>query len=100
MCFSNLVVILPKPKLCSAPSPGRSSTYKALETIGTISACPTYTRDQLMQVKDMVKLNTKYSKIPFKAIQLVRKLKINRCPSKLELGCNIKNSINATQTIK
>ena len=82
MCFSNLVVILPK--LCSAPSAGRSPTYKASATIGTIGACPTYTRDQLMHIK----LDTWYSKISFRTIQLVRKLKINKHPSKLELGCN------------
>ena len=50
----------------------------------------------------MVKLDTKYCRIPFQTINLVRKLKINRRPSKLDLQCqpisqsriNTKNLVN------
>ena len=78
MCFSNLTVILPK--LCPAPSAGRSQPYKAQCT------CPPYTRDQLVQIRNNIKNDTKYSKIPFETINTVRKFKINKRPSKLELG--------------
>ena len=50
----------------------------------------------------MVKLDTKYCRVPFRTINLVRKLKINRRPSKLDLQCqpisqsriNTKNLVN------
>ena len=55
-----------------------------------------------MAIKDMVKLDTKYCRIPFQTINLVRKLKINKWPSKLDLQCqpisqskiNTKNLVN------
>ena len=37
----------------------------------------------------MVKLDNRYSRIPFETINLVRKFKINKCPSKLEKECPI-----------
>ena len=87
MCFSNLVTISPSSQLCPITSATGSPAYKAKDTIGTIGEHPTYTRHQLLAIKDMIKLDTRYSKIPFKTIQLVRKYKINKRPRKLDLKC-------------
>ena len=96
MSFNNLVRISPTNKLCPSTSALGSQAYKA-----TIDNC-SYNRQQLLAIKDMVKLNTKYCRIPFQTINLVRKLKINRRPSKLDLQCqpisqsriNTKNLVN------
>ena len=61
-----------------------------------------------MTIKNMVKLDTRYSKIPFQTINLVRKLKINKRSSKLDLQCqpitqskiNTKNLVNIHITSK
>ena len=82
MCFSNLVVI--SPKLCPAPSTERSIPYKATCTIGAEHRYPTYTRDQLVHIGNTVKYDTRYSKIPFETINLVRKYQIHKWPRKLE----------------
>ena len=50
----------------------------------TIERRPTYTRQQLLDIKNLVKLDNRYSKIPFETINLVRKFKINKRPSKLD----------------
>ena len=84
MCFSNLVTISPTGQLCPITSVTGSPAYKATSTIGE---WPTYTRQQLLAIKDMIKLDSRYSKIPFKTIQLVRKYKINKRPRKLDLKC-------------
>ena len=98
MSFNNLVELSPTDQLCPSTSAPGSNTYKA-----TIGKQPTgYNRQQLMAIKDMVKLDTRYCRIPFQTINLVRKLKINRWPSKLDLQCqpisqskiNTKNLVN------
>ena len=81
MCFSNLVVILPK--LCPAPSTEKSTPYKATCTIGTKHDCPTYTRDQMVHIGNTVKHDIRYSKIPFETKNLVRKYRIHKWPRKL-----------------
>ena len=85
MCFSNLVTISPGSQVCPITSATGSPAYKATGSIGTIGECPTYTRQQLMAIKDMIKLDTRYSKVPFKTIQLVRKYRLNKRPIKLDL---------------
>ena len=89
MCFSNLVIILPNSQLQPQLVPTSSaigSPHKAqYNQEDTIERWPTYTRQQLLAIKDMLKLDTKYCRIPFRTINLVRKLKINRRPSKLDL---------------
>ena len=79
MSLNNLVRISPTNRLCPSTSALESQAYKA--TIDKYS----YNRQQLLAIKDMVKLDTKYCRIPFRTINLVRKLKINRRPSKLDL---------------
>ena len=54
MCLSNLVVILPSQHLDHAPSAHRS-LYKAQK------GQPTYTRDQLLEFKNKLKLDNPYS---------------------------------------
>ena len=76
MCFSNLVVISPNSQATSTPG----SPHKA----NTIAWQPTYTRQQLIDMGNIVKLDNRYSKIPFETINMVRKFKINKHPSKLE----------------
>ena len=83
MCPNNLVII--SPNLCHNTSALGSTTYKAPSTIGVQPTSAKYNRQQLMAIKDMVKLDTRYSKIPFETINLVRKYKINKRPSKLDL---------------
>ena len=83
MCFSNLVVISPNSQLCPASS-AQGSPHKAQCILGsTIARQPAYTRQQLMHIQNMVKLDNRYSKIPFETINLVRKFK-NMHPSTLE----------------
>ena len=84
MCFSNLVVILPNSQLCSASSAQGSPHNAQCIQSSTIARQPTYTRQQLIHIQKMVKLDNRYSKIPFETINLVRKFKINKHPSKLE----------------
>ena len=55
----------------------------------TIARWPTYTRQQLLDIQRKVKLDNRYSRIPFETINLVRKFKINKCPSKLDKECPI-----------
>ena len=76
MCVSNLIVISPNSQATSA----LGSPHKA----NTIAWWPTYTRQQLIDMGNIVKLDNRYSKIPFETINMVRKFKINKCPSKLE----------------
>ena len=97
MCFNNLVVI--SPKLDQAPSAERSPPHKAQCTMGS-QTCPNYTRDQLLAIRYSIKHDTKYSKIPYETIKLVRKYKINKRPSKLfrpnnkQVKINTKNLVN------
>ena len=73
MCYNNLVVISPTHQL--GTSAGRSTRRQCL-------AQPHYTREQLINMSSKLKL-CKYSILPFAAIETIRKLKINKCPSKL-----------------
>ena len=73
MCYNNLVVILPTHQL--GTSAGRSTHRQCL-------AQPHYTREQLINMSSKLKL-CKYSILPFAAIETIRKLKINKRPSKL-----------------
>ena len=82
MCFSNLVII--SPKLVPASSVIGSPHKAQCNQEDTIERRPTYTRQQLLDIKNLVKLDNRYSKIPFETINLVRKFKINKCPSKLD----------------
>ena len=75
MSFSNLVVI--SPRLDQAPSAERLPPHKAKCTMGT-QACHNYTRNQLLDIRNAIKHDTRYSKIPFETIKLVRKYKINK----------------------
>ena len=78
MCYNNLVVISPTHQL--GTSAGRSTHRQCL-------ARPHYTREQLINMSSKLKL-CKYSILPFAAIETIRKLKINKCPSKLGLRLN------------
>ena len=55
-----------------------------------------------MAIKDMVKLDARYSRIPFQTINLARELKINKWSSKLDLQRkSIKQSkINTKNLVK
>ena len=61
-----------------------------------------------MAIKNMVKLDARYSRIPFQTINLARKLKINKWSSKLDLQCrpikqakiNTKNLVKIDTTYK
>ena len=59
MTFNNLVRISPTKELCPNTSTLGSQAYKA-----TIDKC-SYNRQQLLAIKDMVKLDTKYCRVPF-----------------------------------
>ena len=82
MCFSNLVII--SPNLVQASSATGSPHKAQYNQEDTIERRPTYTRQQLLDIKNLVKLDNRYSKIPFETINLVRKYKINKHPSKLD----------------
>ena len=86
MCFSNLVVILPNSQLHLVPTTSALGSPLKAQYIqeDTIARQPTYTRQQLLDIKNIVKLDNRYSRIPFETINLVRKFKINKHPSKLE----------------
>ena len=73
MCYNNLVVILPTHQL--GTSAERLTHRQCL-------AQPHYTREQLINMSSKLKL-CKYSILPFAAIETIRKLKINKHPSKL-----------------
>ena len=66
MSLNNLVRISPTNELCPSTSALGSQAYKT-----TIDKC-SYNRQQLLAIKDMVKLDTKYCRIPFQTINLVR----------------------------
>ena len=88
MCFSNLVIISPNSQLQPQLVPTSSaigSPHKAQHNQEyTKERWPTYTRQQLLDIKNTVKLDNRYSRIPFETINLVRKFKINKHPSKLD----------------
>ena len=82
MCFSNLVII--SPNLVQASSATGSPHKAQYNQEDKIERRPTYTRQQLLDIKNLVKQDNRYSKIPFETINLVRKYKINKRPSKLD----------------
>ena len=84
MCFSNLVVISPNSQLCPTTSALGSPDKAQCIQGNTIARWPTYTRQQLLDIKNIAKLDNRYSRIPFETINIVRKFKINKCPSKLD----------------
>ena len=86
MCFSNLVVISPNSQLQLVPTTSALGSPLKAQYIqeDTIARWPTYTRQQLLDIKNIVKLDNRYSRIPFETINLVRKFKINKHPSKLD----------------
>ena len=86
MSFSNIVIISPRGKLHQESSALRPCLRAQYTQVSTLDTCPIYTKQQLFDIKNMVKLNTRYGTIPFQTINLVRKYKINKYPSKLE--CN------------
>ena len=55
-----------------------------------------------MAIKNMVKLDARYSRISFQTINLARKLKINKWSSKLDLQCEPieQNKINTKNLVK
>ena len=73
MCYNNLVVISPKHQLETSAGGSPHRQYKAR---------PHYTREQLVNMSSKLK-TCKYSILPFLAIETIRKLKINKRPSKL-----------------
>ena len=73
MCYNNLVIILPTHQL--GTSAGGSSHRQYMVQ-------PHYTREQLINMSSKLK-SCKYSILPFSAIETIRKLKINKHPSKL-----------------
>ena len=78
MCYNNLVIISPTHQL--ETSAARSTHRQCLVR-------PYYTREQLISMSSQLK-SCKYSILPFTAIETIRKLKINKCPSKLGTKLN------------
>ena len=73
MCYNNLVVISPTHQLGTSAGGSPHRQYMAE---------PHYTREQLINMSSKLK-SCKYSILPFSAIETIRKLKINKRPSKL-----------------
>ena len=86
MCYNNLVVISPTHQQES--SADRSPHRQCM-------GGPQYTREQLINMSSKLKL-CKYSILPFSTIEIVRKLKINECPSKL--GSRLNNYTSKVNT--
>ena len=86
MCYNNLIVISPTHQL--ETSAGRSPHRQYM-------ARPQYTREQLINMSSKLKL-CKYSILPFSTIEIVRKLKINKRPSKL--GSRLNNYTSKVNT--
>ena len=73
MCYNNLVIILPTHQLGTSAGGSTHRQYMAQ---------PHYTREQLINMSNKLK-SCKYSILPFSAIETIRKLKMNKSPSKL-----------------
>ena len=86
MCYNNLVVISPTHQQES--SADRSPHRQCM-------GGPQYTREQLINMSNKLKL-CKYSILPFSTIEIVRKLKINKRPSKL--GSRLNNYTSKVNT--
>ena len=90
MCYNNLVVISPTHQLESSAnwSPHRQYMVRLQ-----------YTREQLINMSSKLKL-CEYSILPFSTIEIVRKLKINKRPSKLGSRLNNYTSKVNTKNLK
>ena len=86
MCYNNLVVISPTHQLGTSPGGSPHRQYMAE---------PHYTREQLINMSSKLK-SCKYSILPFSAIETIRKLKINKRPSKL--GSRLNNYTSKVNT--
>ena len=86
MCYNNLVVISPTHQQ-------ESSADRSLHR--QCMGGPQYTREQLINMSSKLKL-CKYSILPFSTIGIVRKLKINKRPSKL--GSRLNNYTSKVNT--
>ena len=73
MCYNNLAIISSTHQLGTSAG---GSTYRQY------MAQPHYTREQLINMSSKLK-SCKFSILPFSAIEAIRKLKINKRPSKL-----------------
>ena len=87
MCLSNLVVISPTEHLDRVPS-----THRSQHKVPNVQ--PTYTRDQLLEFKNILKLDNWYSILQYETINRVRELKINKRPRKYETRELEKRSVN------
>ena len=86
MCYNNLVVISPTHQLGTSAGGSPYRQYMAQ---------PHYTREQLINMSSKLK-SCKYSILSFSAIETIRKLKINKCPSKL--GSRLNNYTSKVNT--
>ena len=86
MCYNNLVVISPTHQLGTSAGGSPHRQYMAE---------PHYTREQLINMSSKLK-SCKYSILPFSAIETIRKLKINKRPSKL--GSRLNNYTSKVNT--
>ena len=93
MCSSNLVVILPTGHLDHVPSTHRSQ-HKVLNT------WPIYTRDQLFEFKNKLKLDNRYSILHYETINRVRDLKINKRPKKQDTRKLEKRIVNMKNLVR
>ena len=86
MCYNNLVVISPTHQLVTSADGSPHRQYMAQ---------PHYTREQLINMSSKLK-SCKYSILSFSAIETIRKLKINKRPSKL--GSRLNNYTSKVNT--
>ena len=86
MCYNNLVVISPTHQLGTSAGGSPHRQYMAQSH---------YTREQLINMSSKLK-SCKYSILSFSAIETIRKLKINKCPSKL--GSRLNNYTSKVNT--
>ena len=86
MCYNNLVVISPTHQLGTSAGGSPHRQYMAE---------PHYTREQLINMSSKLK-SCKYSILPFSAIKTIRKLKMNKRPSKL--GSRLNNYTSKVNT--
>ena len=86
MCYNNLVVISPTHQLGTSAEGSSHRQYMVQ---------PHYTREQLISMSSKLK-SCKYSILSFSAIETIRKLKINKRPSKL--GSRLNNYTSKVNT--
>ena len=86
MCYNYLIVISPTHQLGTSAGGSPHRQYMVQ---------PHYTREQLISMFSKLK-SCKYSILPFSAIETIRKLKINKHPSKL--GSRLNNYTSKVNT--